>query len=164
MAAFLKYGSKIKGETLTEGHKGSDGWIEIGSVQWGCGRGIRTPVGSSGKREASAPSVSEVTISKEMDSTSPLLAQEALIGKAVDAVIDLVETGADKLETFLTIKLTNTMISGYSMSSGGGRPNESISLNFTKIDFTYQGYDDQHKVDNAKKQNFIYDLTAAQNK
>jgi type VI secretion system secreted protein Hcp len=164
MAAYLKYGTTIKGESLAEGHKGSDGWIEIGSVNWGCGRGIRTPVGGSGKREASAPSVSEVTVTKLMDSTSPLLAQEALIGKAVEATIELVETGEGKLETFLTLKLTNTLISGYSMASGGDRPSESMTLNFTKIEYTYQGYDDQHKVDTTKKGNFIYDVTTAQNK
>jgi type VI secretion system secreted protein Hcp len=164
MAAYLKYGTTIKGESLAEGHKGTDGWIEIGSVQWGVGRGISTPTGGSGKREASAPSVSEITITKLMDSTSALLAQEALIGVAVDATIELVETGEAKLETFLTLKLTNTLISGYSMSSGGGRPSESLSLNFTKIEFTYQGYDDKHKVDSSKKKNFIYDVTAAKNK
>src|SRR5258708_4982126 len=130
MAAYLKYGTTIKGESLTEGHKGSDGWMEIGSVQWGVGRGISTPVGAASKREASAPNVSEVVVTKLMDSTSPLLAQEALIGKAVEATIELTETGADKLNTFLTIKLTNTMLSGYSMSSGGDRPSESLSLNF----------------------------------
>jgi type VI secretion system secreted protein Hcp len=164
MAAYLKYGSEIKGESLAEGHKGSDGWIEIGSVQWGCGRAISTPVGGSSKREASAPSVSEISISKLMDSTSPKLAQEALVGKAVDAMIELVETGEGQLETFLTLKLTNCMISGYSFSSGGGRPSESLTLNFTKIEYTYQGYDDKHKVDTGKKASVTYDLTAAKNK
>jgi type VI secretion system secreted protein Hcp len=164
VAAYLKYGPTIKGESLAEGHKGTDGWIEIGSVQWGCGRGISTPVGASAKREASAPSVAEVVVTKMMDSTSPKLCQEALIGKAVEAIVELVETGADKLETFLTMKLTNAMISGYSMSSGGDRPSESITINFTKIEMTYQGYDDQHKVDTSKKAVVIYDLTTAQNK
>jgi type VI secretion system secreted protein Hcp len=164
MAAYLKYGTTIKGESLAEGHKGSDGWIEIGSVQWGCGRAISTPVGASSKREASAPSVSEITVTKLMDSTSPKLCQETLIGKAVEATIELVETGDAKLETYLTLKLTNCMIAGYSFSSGGGRPSESLSLNFTKIEYTYQGYDDQHKVDTAKKASVTYDLTTAQNK
>jgi type VI secretion system secreted protein Hcp len=164
MAAFLKYGDSIKGESLAEGHKGSDGWIEIGSVQWGCGRGIHTPVGSSSKREASAPHVSEVTLTKMMDSTSPLLAQEGLIGTAVNAVIELVETGDNKLETFLSLKLTNAMISGYSLSSSGDRPSESLTLNFTKIEFVYQGYDDKHKIDSKLKKSVIYDLTAAKNK
>jgi type VI secretion system secreted protein Hcp len=161
MAAYLKYGTDIKGESIAEGHKGSDGWIEINRVQWGCGRGISTPVGGSGKREASAPSVSEITITKQMDSTSLKLAKEALVGKAVTANIELVETGENQLETFLTINLTNCLISGYSYSSGGGRPSESLSLNFTKIEMIYQGYDDQHKIDTNKKATVIYDLTAA---
>ncbi len=164
MSAYLKYGTTIKGESLAEGHKGSDGWMEIGSVQWGVGRAINTPVGAASKREASAPRVSEITVTKLMDSTSPLLAQEALIGKAVTANIELTETGADKLNTYLTINLTNTMISGYSMSSGGDRPSESLSLNFTKIEFTYQGFNDQHVADASLKKSFTYDLTTAVNK
>ena len=163
MAAYLKYG-EIKGESLATGHKGSDGWIEIGSVQWGCGRSIATPVGTSSKREASAPNVSEVVVTKMMDSTSPKLCQEALIGKAVTAEINLVETGSDKLETYLTVKLTNAMISSYSFSSGGDRPSESLAINFTKIEYTYQGYDDQHKADPSKKKSATYDLAAATNK
>ncbi len=164
MSAYMKYGTTIKGESLAEGHKGSDGWMEIGSVQWGVGRAISTPVGAASKREASAPSISEVVVTKLMDSTSPLLAQEALIGKAVTAVIELTETGADKLNTYLTMNLTNTMISSYSMSSGGGRPSESLSLNFTKIEFTYQGYNDQHVADASLKKSFTYDVTTAVNK
>jgi type VI secretion system secreted protein Hcp len=160
MAAYLKYGD-IKGESKAEGHKGSDGWIEIGGVQWSCGRAISTPVGSSSKRESSSPSVSEISITKLMDSTSAKLVKEALVGKAVDATIDLVETGENKLETFLTLKLSNCMISGYSVHSGASRPGESISLNFTKIEYLYQGYDDQHKVDSSKKGTVTYDLTAA---
>jgi type VI secretion system secreted protein Hcp len=161
MAAYLKFGTTIKGESLAEGHKGSDGWIEVSSVQWGCGRSISTPVGSSAKREADAPTITEVTVTKLMDSTSPLLVQEALKGPAEEATIELVETGENKLETFLTVKLTNAMISNYSMASGGERPSETLNLNFTKIEFTYQGYDDKHKVDNSKKKSFTYDLTAA---
>jgi type VI secretion system secreted protein Hcp len=164
VAAYLKYGDTIKGESLAQGHKGSDGWIEIGSVQWGCGRGISTPTGGSGKREASAPNVSEITITKMMDSTSPKLIQEALIGKAVTAHIELVETGEGQLETFLTANLTNALISGYTWSSGGDRPSESLSINFTKIEVIYQGFDDQHKVDTTKKATVIYDITTAQNK
>jgi type VI secretion system secreted protein Hcp len=161
MAAYLKYGTDIKGESLAEGHKGTDGWMEVNSVQWGCGRAISTPVGASSKREASSPSISEITLTKLMDSTSPKLAKEALVGKAVDlATIELVETGEGQLETYLTLELTNCMVSGYSYSSGGGRPSESLTLNFTKINMTYQGYDDKHKIDTSKKANVIYDLTA----
>lgn len=161
MAAYLKYGKTIKGESLAEGHKGSDGWIEVMSVQFGAGRAITSPVGGSSKREATSPDISEVTLTKLMDSTSPLLLQEACIGKGEDAELHLVQTGTGSLETYLTLKLTNCMISGYSMSSAGDRPTESISINFTKVEQTYQGYDDKGKADTAKKQTFIYDLAAA---
>src|SRR3954465_262773 len=114
MAAYLTYAAISKGESQAKGHEGSKGWIEVGSIQFGVGRGISTPVGTSSKREASAPSVSEVVVTKMMDSTSPLFFQESLIGKAVTAKIDLVETGSDQLNTFLEITMTNAMISGYS--------------------------------------------------
>jgi type VI secretion system secreted protein Hcp len=159
MAAYLKYGT-IQGESLAEGHKGSDGWCEIGSVQFGVGRGISTPVGASAKREASAPNISEVVITKLMDTTSPLFFQEALVGKAVQATIELVETGSDQLNTYCVIDLTNAMISGYSVSSSGDRPSESITLNFTKILLQYNQYDDQHKP-TGKQPKFTYDLTTA---
>ena len=37
----------------------------------------------------------------------------------------------------MTIELVNVMISGFSTHSGGDRPSESITLNFTKV--TYKG-------------------------
>jgi type VI secretion system secreted protein Hcp len=159
MAAFLKFGT-IKGESLAEGHKGTDGWIEIESVSWGCSRSITTPVGSSAKREASAPHVEEVSISKQMDSTSPMLVQELLAGKGEDATIELVQTSEDKLETYLQVKLSNALISAYSVASGGDRPRETISINFTKIEYTYSGFDDKHKLDASKKKSATFDVTA----
>src|SRR6516162_9934377 len=119
MSAYLKYAAIKKGESIAKGHEGDKGWIEIGSLQLGVGRGISSPVGTSSKREASSPNISEVVVTKLMDSTSPLFFQEGLIGKAVTAQIDLVETGSDQLNTYLELTLSNTMISGYSVSSGG---------------------------------------------
>jgi type VI secretion system secreted protein Hcp len=162
MAAYLKFDAVKKGESKAKGHEGDKGWIEVGSVQFGVGRGISTKVGTSSKREASAPHVSEVVLTKFMDSTSPLLFQEALIGKACTAKIDLVETGSDQLNTYLEMTLTNAMISGYSVSSGGDRPSESFTINFTKIEYKYTPYDDQHKAGTAVP--VTYDLTTATNK
>jgi type VI secretion system secreted protein Hcp len=124
------------------------------------GRGISTPVGTSSKREASAPSISEVVVSKTMDSSSTAIFNEACVGTAQEVKIDLVETGADQLNTYLEVTLTNAMISGYSVSSGGDRPSESISFNFTKIVMRYTPYDDQHKADTSKIGTAGYDLTA----
>lgn len=162
MSTFLKYETIKKGESKSKGHEGDKGWIEIGSFHFGCSRTISTAVGSGGKRESSSPSVTEVIISKVTDSTSPLLLQEALIGKASTAKIDVVQTGPDQLNTFLEITLTNAMVSQYSISGGGERPTESITLDFTKIEFKYTPFDDAHKAGTAVP--VTYDLTTAINK
>jgi type VI secretion system secreted protein Hcp len=159
MAAYLKYEAIKKGESKAKGHEGDKGWIEVGSVQFGVGRGISTPVGMSSKREASAPNVSEIVLTKLMDSTSPLIYQESLRGVACKAFLDLVETHEEQLETYLALTLENCMISSYTCSSGGDRPSESFSLNFTKIEYKYTPYDDKHKAGTPVP--VTYDLTTA---
>jgi type VI secretion system secreted protein Hcp len=163
MAAYMKMDAIKAGESLAKGHEGSKGWMEIGSVQFGSGRSISTPTGAATKREASLPRVSEVTITKLQDSCSPLLFQESLIGKAGKVVIDLTETGPTEPVIFCTVTMTDALISGYSMSSGGDRPTESVSLNFTKIEYLYQGYDNKGSPVSALKQTAIFDLTTVQN-
>ncbi|MDB5415893.1 MAG: hypothetical protein JWR10_4228 [Rubritepida sp.] len=140
MAIFLKYG-EIKGETTQTVHKD---WIEVESFQFGVGRGISIGVGGGSKREASAPSVSEITMSKTMDISSPLIFKESLGGKAVTVKIELTQTdNSGKHVAFQKYILSDTLISGYSLSSGGARPSESISLSFAKIDSEYMNIDDK---------------------
>ena len=159
MAAYMKYDAIKKGESKAKGHEGDKGWIEVGSMQFGVGRGISTPVGMSSKREASAPSVSEIVLTKLMDSTSPLIFQEALRGAACNAQVDLVETHEEQLETYLSLTLTNCLVSSYSSSSGGDRPSESFALNFTKVEYKYTPFDDKHKAGSPGA--VTYDLTTA---
>jgi type VI secretion system secreted protein Hcp len=133
MAIYLKFG-KVKGNVTEAGHKD---WIEVSSVQWGVGRGISTPVGSTANREASAPSVSEVTITKQMDMASTDMFMESVKGnKGEEVKIDIVSTG-NPPRVFCTYTLSNALVSGYSVSTGGDRPTESLSLNFTKLEFKY---------------------------
>jgi type VI secretion system secreted protein Hcp len=158
MSAYIKIEAIKKGDANAKGHEGDKGWIDIDSIQFGSNRNIATPVGASSKREASAPSISEIVITKRMDSTSPLLFQESLVGKGGKVEIHLVRTGSDKLETYLEITLTNTLVSGFSVSSGGDRPTESITLNFTKIEFKYTPFDDTHTAGTPTSSS--YDLAA----
>ena len=110
MAIYLKLGD-IKGNVTADGH---DKWIECASIQWGVGRSIYTPTGAAANREASAPSVSEVTLSKTLDDASIPLFQKATTAKKEDAVkaeIHITKTG-EKLENLMEYTLHNTMISG----------------------------------------------------
>ena len=156
MAIFMKYGD-MNGEVSAEGYKE---WIELQSFQWGVGRGISSGVGGASKREASAPSVSEITVSKTLDAFSPLALKEAIGGEGVTVKIDITRTdGKGNHVAFQKYILEGTMLSGYSLSSGGDRPSESLSLNFTKFDNEYIKVDD--KFAPTTTGHYIYDLTKA---
>jgi type VI secretion system secreted protein Hcp len=159
MALFMEYNG-IKGDVTESKHKE---WIEIHSLQFGAGRAITTPSGATAGRECSVCSVSEITVSKPMDKASQMLMRESMIGAVPGkkVVIEQVTTGqGNKAETTLKLELENCMISGYSVSSGGDRPQESLSLNFTKITYTLaQG---QTTGDLAQPAHNYYDLSLAE--
>ena len=158
MAIFMKYGD-LEGEVTATGY---EKWVELQSLQWGVGRGISSGSGGGSKREATAPSVSEMTVSKTLDAFSPLALKESIGGDG--AKVDIVITRTDKdgkHHMFQKYMLYETVLSGYSLSSGGDRPSESMSLNFTKFDSEYV------KIDAATfapttTGHVIYDLAKAQ--
>lgn len=142
MAIYLKYDG-IDGDATHENHQK---WIDIQSMDFGLGRSIGTPAGSTANREASEPSVGEITLAKVMDTASPKLLTEAATGAAGKTVnIHLVSTGSPG-NTYAEYTLTNALISSYSVSTGGDRPTESISINFTKIEFKLTPYDNTNKA------------------
>jgi len=63
---YMNY-NDIPGDATAEGH---EKWIELNSCQWGVGRGISSPTGGSADRESSAPSVSEIVVTKATDVSS----------------------------------------------------------------------------------------------
>lgn len=133
----------IPGDATEQNHKK---WIDVTSIQWGVGRAISTVAGRTQNREASQPSVSEVTISKSFDSASPKLFTAACTGNEGKTVkIDLTTTSSGGL-VYCTYTLTNALISSYSVSSDGDRPGESISISFTKMEFKFTPYDNQNKA------------------
>ncbi|MBX3503511.1 MAG: type VI secretion system tube protein Hcp [Alphaproteobacteria bacterium] len=136
MAIYMEYdGGGVAGDSTAESHTN---WITLQSCQWGIGRGISTPVGSAENREASTCNVSEIVVTKMLDSASGPLWQELVKNTdGKDVTIDFTSTSGGADNTFMYIKLTNTLVSGMSFSSGGDRPHESLSLNFTKIETKY---------------------------
>jgi type VI secretion system secreted protein Hcp len=132
----------LEGDVTAAGH---EGWIECESMQWGVGRGITTPTGSSQERESTAPNVSEVSVVKMMDKCTPKLFEQACIGTSKLVKIDLVQTG-EQLDTYMAYELENALISGYSVNTGGDRPSENLAFNFTKVVMKYTPYDNKHKA------------------
>ena len=85
-------------------------------------------------------------VTKRLDKASTKLFMDAVAGDLSATVkFKFTTTTKDKVDTFLAYELTNCGLSGYSMSSGGDAPTESLSLNFTKVMFTYTGRDSEDR-------------------
>lgn len=129
MAIYMKFGA-INGNTTTEGFKN---WIELDSFTFGVSRGVSSGAGGA-TRESSAPSISEIVVTKHFDTSSAKLYQDSVAGTFDTKVeIKMTTTTKNKVETFLTYELKDCGVSSYSLSSGGDNPIESLSLNFTNI-------------------------------
>ena len=153
MAIFMKFGDKVKGDVDTAQYKG---WINVHSFQFGSGRGIGPATSSGSNRQGSHASVSEVTVSKDLDPGSLGLWRDSLDGKLATTV-DFSFTRADQDNSeYLHVTLFDTGVSGWSISSGGDRPSESVSLNFAKIELK----DIAQSVDGTAASNNVvtYDL------
>ncbi len=136
MAIYLKLTPEVKGEATSEKAKG---YIVLTSLQFGVGIGVSMSMGS-GNRETSLPSISEISATKGTDIASTSLFESVCLRKNYDSaeILFTTMTGDGKEETYLKYDLDNVIFSGFSMSSGGDRPMESISLNFTKVTVQYQ--------------------------
>jgi len=130
----------VTGSVTAAGH---EKWIELDSCHLGVNRHITNPTGKGVNREASVPAVNEITCTKVQDDASTNLFKLSLWGEGKTVKIDFCKTDQNQFQPYLQLELTNTLISSYDVSghSGGApgaepRPTETLSLNFTKIQFT----------------------------
>lgn len=158
MAIYMNYNDKkIKGNVTTEGY---EDWIELDDFGFGVGRGISMEVGAMANREATRPSLSEVSLSKAMDASSGGLFKESVTGsEGVKVVIHLVQTGSSTIQKYAEYTLENCMVSSYSVSApGGGAPRESVHLSYGKLMSDLSNADKDNK--NAASMKVGYDLVA----
>jgi type VI secretion system secreted protein Hcp len=131
---FLKIDG-IQGESEDKTHKDE---IQILSFSWGVSNSGSGAFGSgSGSGKAS---VSDISLQKYVDKSTPNLWKYCFLGKTVgDAIITVRKAGGDSPVEYLVYNLTEVFISSVqdSGSEGGGIAMESISLNFAKVEITY---------------------------
>lgn len=157
MAIYIEYDG-IKGNVTAEGFKGD---IKVLNISFGVSRGISMQPGVMANREATRPTLSEITFSKLADCASTPLFKESVTGAAGKVVkIKFVQTGADAVITYMDYELQDCLVSGYSISADSeGDPVETISLSFAKLMVNYHDYD---KANAGKSpQRVGYDLTVA---
>jgi type VI secretion system secreted protein Hcp len=140
--AYLKIDG-IDGESQDKGHPG---WIEVMSFSWGMEQTGNNASGGGGG--AGKVVVHDISISKRVDSSSPVLMKSCASGQHLKiAQLDLVRKG-DRQQTFLVIKLQDVLVSSFRQDGNSDSPTESLSLNFTKLEESFIPNDDRGGVGN----------------
>ena len=129
-AIFLKL-DDIKGESQVDGFKDQ---IEIMSYSHNVAMQVTNDV-SNTERTSGRAHVGEMSLTKFVDLSTPKLNEYCCSGKMIkEAVLTLCRNDDDKILPLIVYTLDNVVISHLSVSGGsGGKPVETMSLNFTKI-------------------------------
>ncbi|MGK0442594.1 MAG: type VI secretion system secreted protein Hcp [Pseudohongiellaceae bacterium] len=69
MSIFVNYDG-VKGESTDSGHKA---WMDVEVITWGVGRQINSSTSTGGDRESSNAIISDLQITRNMDSATPKL-------------------------------------------------------------------------------------------
>ena len=87
------------------------------------------------------------------------LLNEALQGEGLSCTVDFCKTDKGVLEKYASYVLEDCMVSGYSVRSGGDRPTETLTLNFTKVEYGFIGMNDKNESSETPK--LTYDIAQA---
>jgi len=141
MSIFL-YHPKIKGESSDPAHKD---WIDITSWKWGIERAITSSTSTRGDRESSNATITNLIVSKYMDSATPQTFLESCCGTGQEIILHLTKTGAGTgADVFMEFTLKHALISKLDLggTDDGGRPLEAISISFIEAEVKYIPYDE----------------------
>jgi type VI secretion system secreted protein Hcp len=137
----------IPGESADSAHRGE---IEVASWSLGATQSTRPTFGASsgaGRTMGGQPPKEPpqgpggISVSKSYDKSSPKLAEACAKGTHFPKATLTVRKSGGGQQEYMTYELENVLISGYSLGGGGGgaggsaQPMESLSINYTKIQF-----------------------------
>lgn len=130
---FLKIDG-IDGESTDDKHKNE---IEVMSYSWG--ESQTGTHGAGGGGGAGKVSMGDFNFMMQANKASPKLMLACATGDHIKtAKLTLRKAGGEQQE-YMTITFSDVIVSGYTTGGGGGEiPNESIALNFGKVEFEYK--------------------------
>ena len=135
----LDCGDAIQGECRLEGYANK---IEVLSYNHGIAQPI---VGdpTTQKRTAGKPHHQDLTVTKHVDLASCFLTDlcnSAAVIPSVKLIVAEVDGNAT-IHPFITYQLSNALVSSVSVggANGDGKPQETVTFNYTKIAWTYTG-------------------------
>jgi type VI secretion system secreted protein Hcp len=132
---FLKIDG-IAGESLDSKHKD-----EIDVIAWSWGEAHPTPPGSPGSGGgAGKVQMQDFNFTAQTSKASPTLMLACASGKHHKSAVLTARKAGDKQAEFLTISLSDILVSSYQTGGSEGEvvPTDSVSLNFSKIQVEYK--------------------------
>lgn len=149
MSIFVNY-EGIKGESSDAGHKQ---WMDVEEISWGVGRNITSSTSTQGDRESSNAVISDLSITRFMDSATPKIFIESCCGTGKEVVIHLTKTGTGSgTDVYMEYTLKNALISNYSVEAetqGTSRPKETLTISFVDVEVKYTPYDEDGNAEAA---------------
>lgn len=127
----------IKGESADSQHPS---WIEVISVNWTIAQPKSATASTGGGHTAERAELSEISIRKLVDLSSPVLAQTCACGKTLaKAKLEFMRAdGENKPIKYYEVELENVLIAHVAPTfSPGGQPYENIGLKFAKVRWKY---------------------------
>lgn len=127
----------IKGESTDSTHQG---WIECEAVSWAISQPRSATASTGGGHTAERAELSDITFTKLVDLTSPILAQTCAAGKTIPkAKFDFMRAdGQGERVKYYELELENVLIGHLAPSiAPGSIMTETVALKFSKVRWKY---------------------------
>ena len=144
---FLKL-TDVKGEAQDKAHK-----EEIDVLAWSWAMSQSGTMHAGGGGGGGKVSVQDISITKWLDKSSPVLMQYCSTGKQfTDAVLTVRKAGGDSPLEYLVITMKDVLVSSLSTGGSGGedRLTENATLNFSQYKVEYQPQKPDGTADGGK--------------
>jgi len=151
---FLKIDS-VEGESKDDKHKGE---IDVQSWSWGASQAGTFAAGGGGG--AGKVSMQDFHFTMHVCKATPKLMKSVATGHHYPKAQLTARKAGGEQQEYLIIKFTDLLVTSYQMggSSGGDAGLDSVSVNFSKIEFEYKEQKADGSLGPADK--FGYDLKA----
>lgn len=138
---FLKLGT-IKGESKDSKHPGE---IDVLSWSWGLSQTGTMSYGGGGG--AGKANFNDLSIMHAVDKASPVLMQACASGEHIKEATLVSRKAGKGQQDYLIIKMNDIIVTSVQPSGSSEHPTESVTLNFSKIDFEYKPQKDDGSVE-----------------
>jgi type VI secretion system secreted protein Hcp len=150
--AFIKFDGVKPGESMQEGFKGTDGWIEMGDWDWEIEADSSFMKG--GGASVGKPMPAAMNFSHYYDRSSPVILNRIVSGThfATMEVAMCKQTGSGKPERYFTLKAKNVFITKVANKGGeDGAVNQDVSMVFKEVEIDYKPQKNDGSLDSEVK-------------